>query len=339
MAGNRLKFLGAGSLINGLAQGLSLFLGTFCLLNLAGELYRLGFDANLFWIDIHWLPRICSIILLAASGAVLLAHGLAPGFPGWRRKFTTAVACVLAVGAAIDSVQFYILWAHGAFSTSVPLPLSLFLALGLGGVAYTAKSSLQASAPIPESRRIGFFFCFLLCGLFPLMQMWFFGKTDYRRPADAAVVLGARAYADGRPSDALADRVRTACGLYRNGTVKKLIFSGGPGDGSIHETEAMRQMALQLGVKEADMILDQAGLSTQLTVENTASILKQLNANRVIVVSHFYHLPRLKLAYRRAGREVWTVPAEESYFLRQLPFNMGREIVALWVYYFRPLAS
>jgi len=169
--------------------------------------------------------------------------------------------------------------------------------------------------------------------------MLFFGKTDYRRPADIAVVLGARVYADGRPSDALADRVRTACKLYHDGTVKKLLFSGGPGDGSIHETEGMKRMAIQLGVKPEDILLDPHGVNTQATVKNTEAIFQQLHASRVLVVSHFYHLPRIKLAYHRDGREVYTVPAKESYLLRQMPFNMAREVAALWVYYFRPLAA
>ena len=48
---------------------------------------------------------------------------------------------------------------------------------------------------------------------------------------------------------------------------------------------------------------------------------------------------RLWLAYQRAGREVYTVPARESYLLRQMPYNMAREIAALWLYYARPIAE
>jgi len=55
------------------------------------------------------------------------------------------------------------------------------------------------------------------------------------------------------------------------------------------------------------------------------------------VVSHFYHLPRIKLAYQRDGWDVFTVPAKETYLLRQMPYNMAREIAALWLYYLRPL--
>jgi vancomycin permeability regulator SanA len=169
--------------------------------------------------------------------------------------------------------------------------------------------------------------------------MFCFGKTDYRRPADLAVVLGARAYADGRPSDALADRVRTACRLYHAGLAKKLLFSGGPGDGPVHETVAMQRMAVALGVKPDDILLDPGGLNTQATVRNTESLFPQIHASRILVVSHFYHLPRIKLTYQRTGWEVYTVPAKESYLLRQLPYNMAREIAATWVYYLRTLAN
>jgi len=167
--------------------------------------------------------------------------------------------------------------------------------------------------------------------------MFCFGKTDYRRPADVVVVLGARVYADGHPSDALADRVRTACQLYRSGLVKKLLFSGGPGEGAIHETEGMKRMALQLGVKPRDILVDEGGLNTQATVKDTEAICSRLHFSRILVVSHFYHLPRIKLAYQRDGWEVFTVPAKESYLLRQMPYNIAREVAALWVYYLRPL--
>ena len=36
---------------------------------------------------------------------------------------------------------------------------------------------------------------------------------------------------------------------------------------------------------------------------------------------------------------VFTVPAKESYLLRQMPYNMAREVAALWVYYLRPLVT
>ena len=101
----------------------------------------------------------------------------------------------------------------------------------------------------------------------------------------------------------------------------------------------MKRMALQLGVKEQDVLIDETGLNTQATVKNSEAIFARLQASRVLVVSHFYHLPRIKLAYQRAGWDVYTVPAKETYVLRQTPYNMAREVAALWVYYLRPLSS
>jgi len=62
-------------------------------------------------------------------------------------------------------------------------------------------------------------------------------------------------------------------------------------------------------------------------------------AKRVLAVSHAYHLPRVKMAYRRAGWDVYTVPAEESRPLTQTPYLVAREVAAVWAYYLRPLAG
>jgi uncharacterized SAM-binding protein YcdF (DUF218 family) len=249
------------------------------------------------------------------------------------------VAGLLCVACAANTFEFYRLLARGEINANLPLPLSLLVTCALGSIVAVQVRPITAS---PRASGVCAFFAPLaICGLclclFPLAQMFCFGKTDYRRPAGVAVVLGARVYADGRPSDALADRVRTACQLYHQGLARKLLVSGGPGDGLVHETAAMKQMAIRLGIKPEDILVDEAGLNTQATVRNTERLLATLHPQRILVVSHFYHLPRIKLAYQRDGWEVYTVPAKESYLLRQMPYNMAREVAALWVYYFRPL--
>jgi vancomycin permeability regulator SanA len=211
------------------------------------------------------------------------------------------------------------------------VPLSTFIAALLFLCAWLAKPETK----IESARGTRFVFCTGLSVVaFAFLQMLFFGTTDYRRRADAIVVFGARTYADGRMSDALRDRVRTACELYRQNFASKLIFSGGPGDGPIHETEAMCTYALRVGVAPQDIILDRAGLNTRATVENTKSILAQHQLKSLLCVSHFYHLPRVKLTYQRAGIPAYTVPAKETQFLARLPLFMARECAALLKYYF-----
>jgi vancomycin permeability regulator SanA len=244
---------------------------------------------------------------------------------------------LLAIVGA-NTVTFHVLAWKDSIAAGCPIAFS---SLVLGGLLLILIGTWAQCAPArghsrSEAMLIWAMVSVCLIG-FPLTQMFCFGMTDYRRPADVVVVFGARVYADGRPSQALADRVRTGCSLYREGLVHKVILSGGPGDGDVHETEGMRRMALRLGVRAEDILVDEQGLNTQATVENTCETFNTHRLPRVIAVSHFYHLPRVKMAYQRHGREVYTVPAHETYRLTALPIYMMREIAALWVYYARPL--
>jgi uncharacterized SAM-binding protein YcdF (DUF218 family) len=332
------RALGArGFLRDAIPAGVALFFGGFSLINVAGSLFWSGFDASVWWVDMRALPAWLGKLVLTGCGVALLWFGLMRPRSGIARIAIVSATGFLGTLSLVNSILFLNLSSRGAFVAAIPLPLSLAIAALLGWVLVEALQSHLETEPARIRIPLALFVAGCCAVLFPLAQMFFFGKTDYRRPADVAIVLGARAYADGRPSDALADRVRTGCELYNRGMTRRLLFSGGPGDGAVHETEAMKNMAMSLGVPEQDIILDKQGVNTQATVKNTRSILQKIGARRVLVVSHFYHLPRLKLAYSRDGREVYTVPARESYILRQLPYNMAREVAALWVYYLRPM--
>ena len=173
--------------------------------------------------------------------------------------------------------------------------------------------------------------------------MYCFGQTDYQRDADAIVVFGAKANADGTPSQALYDRTHTGVLLYQKYKEPRLIFSGGPGAGALSEPQVMRKVAISEGVPASAIVLDEKGLNTDATVDNTAAVFKERGIRTVLAVSHDYHLPRVKLTYERAlagtGIAVYTVPAKESWPLTAKPYFMAREVAAFWVYYLRPLAG
>jgi vancomycin permeability regulator SanA len=114
----------------------------------------------------------------------------------------------------------------------------------------------------------------------------------------AVVVFGAGLTPEGKCSQALHDRVRTACLLPQQGYARRVIMSGGPSPYGPHETDAMRDLAVGQG----------------------------------------FHLPRIKMAYQRKGLEVCTVPAETTRPLEGLPYFVAREVAGLWYYYFRPMA-
>lgn len=324
----------ASSEINAaVARGLALFLGAFALANLAAKSLT-GFDANLWWVDLRAVPSVIADGLTLVLAGLLVGFGVRPATDGWRRVATALGAGLFAGIAIINSVVFWMLLVRGDIRSAMPVPATAGFAVALAFIAWVA----WRKAAVPAQGRWLTGLVAASCALlFPVVQVFCFGKTDYRRPADVAVVFGARVYADGRLSDAVGDRVRTAAQLHRQGLVREILMSGGPGDGAVHETTAMRDLAVRLGVPADAITLDPDGMSTAATVRNT---LPRLARQRVLVVSEFYHLPRIKLAYARAGREVYTVPAQPRHWLRAWPLrSVVREVPAFWVYYLRALTD
>ena len=101
----------------------------------------------------------------------------------------------------------------------------------------------------------------------------------------------------------------TAVALYKDRLVKKVLVSGGVGDSGYNEALVMRDMAVKAGIRREDVIVDSSGVNTEATVRHSIPFFGAEPLPRVLAVSQFYHLPRIKLAYQRAGWDVLTVPA------------------------------
>jgi uncharacterized SAM-binding protein YcdF (DUF218 family) len=169
--------------------------------------------------------------------------------------------------------------------------------------------------------------------LFPLLLMGLVGNHKTTAHNDAALVLGARVFADGSPSDALLDRVLAGCDLYHDGYCDVLVFSGGPGDGEWTEPAVMQRTAIEQGVPISAIILDEHGINTAASARNMASLRVEYGWETVIGVTHFYHTPRLKLALRREGVDAKTHAAvRRGLVLKKLPIFMARESIAWWAY-------
>ena len=325
---------GPGALIAFGLRVLAAWLGGLTLLNVAAALRHPTFDQTVWLIDLRPLQQGAALAISAVAAVALLAWSIAPG---WRALRIAAViaAMVFAVAAIVDVVGFYRAWSGGQIQPFVPVPLSVITAGAFVAIAIVARRTQPSPIRAVRLVEIGVVSVSLVV-LVPLTQILFFGTTDYRRPAQAAVVFGARVMPDGEASVVLADRVRTGVQLYRAGLVATLVMSGGlEPDTGYDETAVMRALAIEEGVPAGDILLDPGGTSTAATVTDTVGMFAERGIGSVLVVSHFYHLPRIKLAYERAGLEVYTVPATQSVIVPQTPANVAREIPALWVYYLR----
>jgi len=327
------------SLLLNIGRGFALFLAAFSLLNVVGELFHPGFDASGWWLDTRSVPNFVSRTLILIFAVLMFEFTRRPECSRFlNRVQKLAVACVLVI-AVRDAWVFHSLISQGAITTQFKLPFSIIVAMLLLTIFGALHIRIRERRTSARGKTMIFAATIGCTVAFPMLQIHCFGWTDYRRPANVAVVFGCKVYASGNLSTALSDRVRCACELYHQGLVGHLVMSGGPGQGDIHETDAMRDFAVSLGVPPDRILTDRSGLSTNETVASTVPLFRKHGFERVLAVSHFFHLPRIKLTYQRAGVTVFTVPARQKFRLPNEGFMLVRETAALWAYYARPLTG
>ena len=143
-------------------------------------------------------------------------------------------------------------------------------------------------------------------------------------PAPVALVLGAGLLKNGTPTPALYDRVATAVDLYRAGKVKKLLMTGDNRFINYNEPEAMRKLALQLGVSNDDIVLDYAGRRTYDSCYRTKEIFE---VKQVIIVTQRFHLDRSLFLCDAMGVQAFGVVADRRVY-QTLPWWELREVLA-----------
>ena len=117
--------------------------------------------------------------------------------------------------------------------------------------------------------------------------------------ADAALILGARVWADGRPSRFLRERVVTGVRLYRRGLVDRLIMSGAEYDSSGYgEPAVMRRVAEAAGVPPEAIVEDGLGVDTYSSCIRARD---EFGVRSVIVATQEFHLPRAVWLCERLG--------------------------------------
>ena len=126
----------------------------------------------------------------------------------------------------------------------------------------------------------------LVTGLYARGKVFSATDVPVRR---VAIVFGAGLWRNGSPTPVLADRVSEAAALYFAGKVEKLLMSGDNRFVDYNEPEAMRQLALSLGVPDQAIVLDYAGRRTYDTCYRAKAIFR---VDQAILVTQAFHMPR-----------------------------------------------
>jgi uncharacterized SAM-binding protein YcdF (DUF218 family) len=121
------------------------------------------------------------------------------------------------------------------------------------------------------------------------------------RDADAALILGNRAYRDGKPNPCLTGRVDAGIALANAGRVQRLVLSGGVDreDGRI-EAEVMERHARMAGYA-GPLMLEPVSSTTRENLSMSSDMLKAAGVKSVIIVTEPYHLWRAARLARASG--------------------------------------
>jgi vancomycin permeability regulator SanA len=160
------------------------------------------------------------------------------------------------------------------------------------------------------------------------------GLHDNPHPADLAVVLGNKVNLDGSPSEMLQARLDHTADLYRQGYFKLVLVSGGHGKEGFDEPVVMRRVLEKDGIPASAIFEDNDGLTTWDTAQDTVRFLREHHLHSVFIISQYFHVPRCRLAFAKAGIApvYWSHAVIWSF--RDL-YSLPREVAGLVEYSFR----
>ena len=139
----------------------------------------------------------------------------------------------------------------------------------------------------------------------------------------------------GAAGAVLTDRVQTGVELYKAGKVRKLLMTGDNSRDDYNEPDAMRSIALSLGVPSSDIVCDFAGFRTYDSLYRARDI---FGVRYAILVTQGYHLPRALFLGQKLGLDVVGVDAAKRRYAGQAGFNL-REFAAIQVAWWQAVVT
>lgn len=135
-------------------------------------------------------------------------------------------------------------------------------------------------------------------------------KNALNSSYDVAVVLGGVASFDEENKEiefhANVDRMLKVLPLYFNGTVEKILLSGGSGRLIFKEKEAntLADYLLQIGVHKDDLIIEDRSRNTYENALYSAELIRKMKLNKVLLSTSAIHMKRSYLCFKKQGIEI-----------------------------------
>ncbi len=139
---------------------------------------------------------------------------------------------------------------------------------------------------------------------------------------------------NGRPSPAFKERLDHALLIYNEGLGDYLILTGGIAEGeSISESSVGKKYLKNNGVDDDAILIEESGLNSLQSLKEVETILEQGGLNSILLVSHGYHMMRLKhIANDLNIKNIYSSPVATRKQENRIKHTL-RESVVLITYY------
>jgi len=144
------------------------------------------------------------------------------------------------------------------------------------------------------------------------VRIYTYGDYSVDISADAAVVLGAAVWSTN-VSPVFRERINHAIELYRQGKVRKLIFTGGQGNSNEPtEAAAARAYALANGIPSQDILVEQKSHTTYENIVYAKQLADSNNIKKVLLVSDPMHMKRAMTIALDVGLDASPSPTQTT---------------------------
>ncbi|MEO9477921.1 MAG: YdcF family protein [Cyclobacteriaceae bacterium] len=136
---------------------------------------------------------------------------------------------------------------------------------------------------------------------------------------DVAIVLTGMTKTNMSQADQLhfsdgADRITEAIDLYKSGTVRKILISGGSGSLLYDEVESnkLKEFAITCGVKSNDVIVESESRNTYENAFYTKKALEQRNYmdRELLLITSAFHMPRAIRCFNKQSLTITPFPVD-----------------------------
>jgi uncharacterized SAM-binding protein YcdF (DUF218 family) len=162
-------------------------------------------------------------------------------------------------------------------------------------------------------------------------SIYLYGNSTNNIKADAAIVLGAAVWGE-EPSPVFRERINHAINLYKNGSVKTIIFTGGVGESNEpSEATVGKNYALAQQVKAGDILTETQSRTTHQNLKNALEVAKAHQLTKFLIVSDPLHMKRAVLMARGLGMDAHSSPTPTT---RYRSFHSQMEFLSRETYFY-----